>query len=92
MKLQVDNRTNVLYISHIEQMFDITRYSTLFFREEIVVDIMKDKIVGIAYDYSAKNNKERRAKEKEVKSFIKIVEKNYLNKKPLEKKQRERSG
>ena len=52
---------------------------------------MKDKIVGIAYDYSAKNNKERRAKEKEVKSFIKFVEKNYLNKKPLEKKQRERS-
>ena len=57
-----------------------------------MVDIMKDKIVGIAYDYSAKNNKERRAKEKEVKSFIKFVEKNYLNKKPLEKKQRERSG
>ncbi len=43
---------------------------------------MKEKIVGIAYDNSAKSKKEKRAKEKEVQAFIRMIEKEYLNKGP----------
>lgn len=42
---------------------------------------MKEKVCGVAYDYTAKTKKEKRQKEKEVKNFIKLVESKYLNNK-----------
>ena len=42
----------------------------------------KDKIIGVAYDYSAKTPAEAKKKETEVLNFVNFIEEHYLNKIP----------